>query len=57
MRILGIDPGLGTTGYGIIEDRAFRLIEAGIIKTQSNTPIQDRVRKIFDEISEIIKEP
>lgn len=56
MRILGIDPGLGTTGYGIIEDRNFKLIEAGIIKTRPNTPIQDRIKKIFDEISALIEE-
>jgi crossover junction endodeoxyribonuclease RuvC len=56
MRILGIDPGLGTTGYGIIEDRTFRLVEAGVIRTRAKTPIQDRIKKIFDEISEIIKE-
>lgn len=56
MRILGIDPGLGTTGYGIIEDRTFKLIEAGIIKTHANTPIQLRLRKIFDSLAEIIKE-
>jgi len=56
MRILGIDPGLGTTGYGIIEDRTFKLIEAGIIKTHANTPIQSRLKKIFDSITEIIKE-
>lgn len=56
MRILGIDPGLGATGYGIIEDDTFKLIEAGVIKTRSNTPIQDRIEKIFDEISGIIKE-
>lgn len=56
MRILGIDPGLGTTGYGIIEDRTFKLIEAGIIKTQANIPIQSRLKKIFDSLTEIIKE-
>ena len=56
MRILGIDPGLGTTGYGIIEDRTFKLIEAGTIKTQANTPIQSRLKKIFDSLTEIIKE-
>lgn len=56
MRILGIDPGLGATGYGIIEDGNFRLIEAGVIRTKPNTPIQERIEKIFDEISEIIKE-
>ena len=56
MKILGIDPGLGITGYGIIDDGTFKLIEAGAIKTKANTPIQERVEKIFDEISEIIKE-
>lgn len=56
MRILGIDPGLGTTGYGIIEDKTFKLIEAGIIKTRANTPIQSRLKKIFDSLTEIIKE-
>jgi len=56
MRILGIDPGLGATGYGIIEERTFKLVEAGIIKTRANTPIQERISKIFDEISTLIKE-
>jgi len=56
MRILGIDPGLAITGYGIIEDKDFRLVEAGVIKTLPNTPIQARIEKIFDEISKIIEE-
>jgi len=56
MRILGIDPGLARTGYGIIEDVNFRLVEAGVITTLPNTPIQARIEKIFDEISKIIKE-
>lgn len=56
MRIIGIDPGLGTTGYGIIDDKDFRIIEAGIINTAANTPIQARLKKIFDSIADIIKE-
>jgi crossover junction endodeoxyribonuclease RuvC len=56
MRILGIDPGLGTTGYGIIDGDTFKLIEAGVIRTRSKTPIQDRIKKIFDEIAGIIEE-
>ena len=34
MRILGIDPGLNTTGYGVIEvaDRQVRLVEAGVVR-------------------------
>ena len=56
MRILGIDPGLGATGYGIIEDRNFKLIEAGVIRTKPNTPIQVRLKKIFDALTEIMEE-
>ena len=56
MLILGIDPGLGATGYGIIDDGTFRLVEAGVIRTQAKTPIQDRIEKIFDEIAGIIRE-
>ena len=56
MRILGIDPGLGTTGYGVIDGDSFRVIEAGVIKTRSKTPVQERIKKIFDEISGIIEE-
>ena len=56
MRILGVDPGLGTTGYGIIDDPGFKLVEAGVIRTQPNTPIQSRIKKIFDAVSNIIEE-
>lgn len=56
MRILGIDPGLQTTGYGIIEDRNLKIVEAGVIKTTANTPIQNRLKKIFDSVSDIIEE-
>jgi crossover junction endodeoxyribonuclease RuvC len=56
MRILGIDPGLNATGYGVIDDAGFRMVEAGVIRTRANTPIQDRVRRIFDAISSIIEE-
>ncbi|MDD5495821.1 MAG: crossover junction endodeoxyribonuclease RuvC [Candidatus Omnitrophica bacterium] len=56
MRILGIDPGLGVTGYAVIEDYDFTLVEAGVIKTQVNTPIQSRLKKIYDGVSEIIRE-
>lgn len=56
MRILGIDPGLGTTGYGIIDSSGFKVIEAGVIRTRTGTPIQERITKIFDEIGDIVAE-
>ncbi|MDD3904912.1 MAG: crossover junction endodeoxyribonuclease RuvC [Candidatus Omnitrophica bacterium] len=56
MRILGIDPGLQITGYGVIEDRGFKLIEAGFIRTAAKTPVQDRITRIFDEISKVVED-
>ncbi len=58
MRILGIDPGLHVTGYGIInsEGRDFRLIEAGVIKNPSTKTIPARLNKVYNGIVEIVKE-
>lgn len=58
MRVLGIDPGLNITGYGLVEDDGsrIRLIEAGVIRTSSGRPISDRLRKIYDGLSEIVEE-
>lgn len=58
MHILGIDPGLKTTGYGIIakKKRSFRLVEAGILKTPSEDEIENRLEKIHETLADIIKE-
>ncbi len=58
MRVLGIDPGLNITGYGLVEEQGSRikLIEAGVVRTSSDRPIHERLRKIYDSLSEIIEE-
>ena len=58
MRILGIDPGLEITGYGIIEaaGQKIRLREAGIIRTSYRQKLQDRLIEIYDGLIEIVKE-
>ena len=57
MRILGVDPGLQITGYGIIDrrKRSFSLIEAGILQTSSKNKIEDRLEKIHEALVGIIK--
>ncbi|MDD5449171.1 MAG: crossover junction endodeoxyribonuclease RuvC [Candidatus Omnitrophica bacterium] len=57
MRILGIDPGLDTTGYGIIDDEkdTFRLLEAGVIKTSGERPLEQRLKKVYLGITSLIK--
>jgi crossover junction endodeoxyribonuclease RuvC len=56
MRILGIDPGLDTTGYGIIDDAdpGISLLEAGVIKTSPREPIELRLKKIYRGVRGLI---
>ncbi|MBL7071363.1 MAG: crossover junction endodeoxyribonuclease RuvC [Candidatus Omnitrophica bacterium] len=58
MRVLGIDPGLNITGYGLIEGdgRKLRLVEAGVIRTSSEEPIKERLKRIYDGLSDLIEE-
>lgn len=58
MRILGIDPGTGITGFGVIDaaNGKYKLIDAGVVRTPANTPDHERLETIFDNISEIIEE-
>jgi len=58
LRILGIDPGLEITGYGVIESegRRIKLIEAGVIKTSHKQKLEDRLIEIYDGLIEVIKE-
>ena len=58
MRILGIDPGTGTTGYGIIDVEGNRLrhVDNGIIKTRSSNLLPLRLKTIYDCLSDILEE-
>ena len=56
MRIIGIDPGTGILGFGIIEviSGKMKLIDAGVITTPAHTSLDIRLEDIFDSLSEII---
>lgn len=59
MKILGIDPGLNITGYGIIEidgGRQPRLFKYGHIKTSPRKNLAERLHKIYQELVGIISE-
>lgn len=58
MRILGIDPGTATTGFGAIDVKAgkYSFVDAGVIKTPAKTPMEERLETIFENITEIIKD-
>ncbi|MGL4594316.1 MAG: crossover junction endodeoxyribonuclease RuvC [Thermoguttaceae bacterium] len=55
-KILGIDPGLNTTGYGVIDVSSgqVRLLEAGVVRSQSKL-LAEKVNEIYDGIREVIE--
>ena len=57
MRILGIDPGYGITGFGLIEsDRGnFRLLRCGAITTPANTDFSWRLEIIYNDMTELLR--
>ncbi len=58
MRIIGIDPGTGILGFGVI-DVAYgktTLVTAGVIRTPAHTPLPERLEEIYEGITDIIAE-
>lgn len=58
MRILGIDPGTGIMGFGVIDVTAnsVKMIDAGVIRTPPHTPHDERLEDIYTSLMAIIKE-
>ena len=54
--ILGIDPGLNTTGYGVIrcDGAAMLLCEAGVVRTRAKGSIESRLTELHEGITEVI---
>jgi crossover junction endodeoxyribonuclease RuvC len=56
VRVLGVDPGLRTTGYGVIELRngAFRLIEGGVLRPEPALSLDRRLTQLHDAMLEVV---
>ena len=56
MIILGIDPGIANTGYGIVESNRSNVkpLKLGHIRTNSKTPSELRLKQIYDTLTELI---
>jgi len=48
--VLGIDPGLQVTGYGLLAARGarVRVVEAGVVRTEQRQPLAERLRRLHD---------
>ena len=58
MIVLGVDPGTAVTGYGVVtraSDGAVSLVECGVVRTEARAPLPDRLRDIYEGISEVMQ--
>ncbi len=58
-KILGIDPGTGICGFGVVNfttHKAPRMVTAGVISTPAHTPLADRLLDIYESLNQIIDE-
>ena len=57
MRILGIDPGIAIVGYGVVdkEGNRYKTVAYDAVTTRAHTPLEERLKIVYDGICEIIK--
>jgi crossover junction endodeoxyribonuclease RuvC len=57
MRVLGVDPGLRTTGYGIVdaEGGTFRLIEGGVLRPKTALSLEARLAQLHAAMLEVVR--
>ena len=57
MRILGIDPGIATIGFAILDfdSGRYNLVKCGVITTPAGTNLSSRLERIFDDLSSLIE--
>lgn len=57
MRLLGLDPGLRITGWGIIdaEDNRLRYVADGTVRSSAARPLSERLAELFEGLAEVIE--
>lgn len=58
MRVLGIDPGIAVTGYGIVEEKSRKLVLIGwgTINNSSQVSFSQRLGQLFQRVNDLIKD-
>jgi crossover junction endodeoxyribonuclease RuvC len=57
MVFLGIDPGYGRLGWGVVEQTGSRLkmLDYGVLETEAGSPIEDRLKQVYDTVRQIVR--
>lgn len=59
MKILGIDPGLGRCGFGLIETKSranAKALDYGVVTTTVDAPLPSRLKELYDSLEQVFKE-
>ena len=58
MRVVGFDPGLRITGFGVIElnGSAYNVIQAGVIRVPASQEMASRLREIYSGVRQVLEE-
>ncbi len=58
MVVLGVDPGLGTTGYALVESvsTGVKLLEAGVIKSKPALSLERRLLELYSSLEGVLQE-
>ncbi len=59
MRILGIDPGIGICGFGLIEASSkadAKALDFGVVTTTMHAPLPSRLKELYESLQEVFKE-
>jgi crossover junction endodeoxyribonuclease RuvC len=56
MRILGLDPGTATTGYGIVDavNGRLQMVAYGVIKTKAGEPAAKRLQVLYEKLNDLL---
>lgn len=58
MRVIGIDPGTGILGFGVVDFQAHKnpqVIDVGVVTTPAHTKLKERLLDIYNSLNEIIE--
>lgn len=53
-RILGIDPGIGICGFGLIEGT--KILDFGVVTTPINSPLPGRLKELYESLTEVFEQ-
>lgn len=59
MRMLGIDPGIGICGFGLIETTSragAKVLDYGAVTTKVDAPMSERLKELYESLEEVFKE-